>query len=117
MGWRRIYMVLCFLPFCMPGSLFSQNLGAKEKILIVYLSRTNNTKVVAEIIQRRTGGNLVSIEVVNPYPADYRATVEQVVKENERGFLPPLKTKIADITKYEWVFIGFPTWGMKRLRR
>lgn len=88
MGWRRIYMVLCFLPFCMPGSLFSRNLGAKEKILIVYLSRTNNTKVVAEIIQRRTGGNLVSIEVVNPYPADYRATVEQVVKENERGFLP-----------------------------
>jgi flavodoxin len=27
--------------------------------------------------------------------------------------LPPLKTKIDSIQKYDVVFIGFPTWGMK----
>jgi len=27
--------------------------------------------------------------------------------------LPPLKTKIDDIGKYDVVFIGFPTWGMQ----
>jgi len=36
-----------------------------------------------------------------------------VASENERGYLPPLKTKIDDIEKYDTVFIGFPTWGMK----
>jgi flavodoxin len=29
------------------------------------------------------------------------------------GFLPPLKTKIDNIGKYDLVFVGFPTWGMQ----
>src|SRR5690606_15252823 len=36
----------------------------------------------------------------------------QVAKENENGFLPSLKTKI-DISKYDTIFLGFPTWGMQ----
>jgi len=39
--------------------------------------------------------------------------VQQVVKENETGYLPPLKTKIDSIQNYDLVFVGFPTWGMK----
>lgn len=84
-----------------------------EKILIVYLSRTNNTKAVAEIIHQQVGGSLVALELIDPYPENYRATVEQVVKENETNFLPPLKTKIDSIQKYDMVFVGFPTWGMQ----
>lgn len=83
------------------------------KVLIVYLSRTNNTKAVAEMIQKKVGGKLVSLELEIPYPGNYMATVRQVVRENETGFLPPLKTKIDSIEKYDFVFIGFPTWGMK----
>lgn len=86
---------------------------ASGKILIVYLSRTNNTKAIAEIIHKQVGGTLVALELEKPYPENYRATVEQVVKENETGFLPPLKTKIADMQAYDVVFVGFPTWGMK----
>jgi len=84
-----------------------------EKILIVYLSRTNNTKAVAEIIHEKVGGNLVALELEKPYPIDYKAIVEQVAKENESGFLPPLKTKIDNIQQYDIVFVGFPTWGMQ----
>ena len=84
-----------------------------SKILIVYLSRTNNTKAIAEIIQEQVGGTLVALELKNPYPEDYKAIVDQVVKENESGFLPPLKTKIDSIQKYDVVFVGFPTWGMQ----
>lgn len=86
---------------------------ASKKILIVYLSRTNNTKAVAEIIQQNVGGTLVALELVTPYPADYHATVDQVVKENEAGYLPPLKTKIDSIGNYDVVFVGFPTWDMQ----
>jgi flavodoxin len=85
-----------------------------NKILIVYLSRTNNTKAIAEIIHKKVGGTLVALELEKPYPENYQQTVQQVVKENETGFLPPLKTKIDSIEKkYDMVFIGFPTWDMK----
>ncbi|WP_276504543.1 flavodoxin family protein [Terrimonas pollutisoli] len=83
------------------------------KILIVYLSRTNNTKAIAEIIHKNVGGTLVALELEKPYPGNYQATVQQIVKENETGYLPPLKTKIDSIEKYDVVFLGFPTWDMK----
>jgi flavodoxin len=83
------------------------------KILIVYLSRTNNTKAIAEIIHRNVGGKLVVLELEKPYPENYEATVQHIVNENETGYLPPLKTKIDSIQTYDVVFVGFPTWGMK----
>jgi flavodoxin len=84
-----------------------------EKTLIVYLTRTNNTKAIAEIIQKNVGGTLVALKLKTPYPEDYKAIVAQVVKENETGYLPPLKTQIEDIGKYDFIFVGFPTWDMK----
>ncbi|SMP14753.1 Flavodoxin [Flavobacterium hercynium] len=84
-----------------------------KNILIVYLSRTKNTKAVAEMIHKNTGGSLVEIELQNPYPADYKMIVSQVAKENEMDYLPPLKTKIENIEKFDIVFVGFPTWGMQ----
>jgi flavodoxin len=84
-----------------------------KNILIVYLSRTNNTKTIAEMIQANVGGTLVALELEKPYPENYQQIVQQVVKENESGYLPPLKTKIDSIEKYDVVFIGFPTWDMK----
>lgn len=84
-----------------------------HKTLTVYLSRTSNTKAVAGMIHQAVGGTLVALEVENPYPANYQATVRQVARENETGFLPPLRTKIANIEQYDVVFVGFPTWGMQ----
>jgi len=84
-----------------------------NKILIMYLSRTNNTKTVAEIIHKNVGGTLIALELEKPYPVNYQQTVQQVVQENETGYLPPLKTKIDSMVKYDVVFVGFPTWGMK----
>ncbi len=100
--------VLCFGSGCSTA----QSISTKQ-ILIVYLSRTNNTKTIAEIIQKNASGTLVALELEKPYPEDYKATVQQVVQENETGYLPPLKTKIDSIEKYDIVFIGFPTWDMK----
>ncbi len=83
------------------------------KILIVYLSRTNNTKAVAEMIHQKVGGKLVALELQTPYPENYQAIVQQVADENERGYLPPLKTRIDNLEQYDVVFVGFPTWGMQ----
>ncbi len=91
----------------------SPRLPAEKKVLIVYLSRTNNTKAIAEIIHEKVGSQLVALELKTPYPADYRTTVQRVVNENETGYLPPLKTKIEHMEQYDIVFLGFPTWGMQ----
>ena len=90
----------------------AQSIPAR-KILIVYLSRTSNTKTIAEIIERNLGGTIMALELQKPYPENYMATVQQVVRENETGYLPPLKTRIDSIQNYDVVFVGFPTWGMK----
>jgi flavodoxin len=90
-----------------------QPLSGEKKILIVYLSRTNNTKAIAEFIQQKVGGTMVALELETPYPADYNATVQQVARENETGYLPPLKTKNDRIEQYDFVCLGFPTWGMQ----
>jgi hypothetical protein len=58
------------------------------------------------------GGTLVSLELEKPYPENYQATVQQVVNENETGYLSPLKTKIDSIQNYDVVFVGFPTWEL-----
>lgn len=60
-----------------------------KKALIVYLSRTNNTKAIAHMIQQQVGGKLVALELANPYPENYQAIVAQVARENETGYLPP----------------------------
>lgn len=91
----------------------AQRVLTEKNTLIVYLSRTNNTKAIAEIIHQKIGGTLVALELETPYPADYRATVMQVVHEDETGYLPPLKTKIDRMERYDFVFPGFPTWAMQ----
>lgn len=102
-------IIVCFTLACAQA----QQPIANKKVLIVYLSRTNNTKAIAEIIHANVGGQLVALELEKPYPADYKTIVEQVANENERDYLPALKTKINGMEKYDTVFIGFPTWGMK----
>src|SRR5690348_10770039 len=95
------------------GNLYGKGLVSNENTLIVYLSRTRNTKAVAEMIQKEIGGNLVSLELLKPYPKDYNAIVDQVAKENETGYSPALKTELGSLDNYETIFIGFPTWGMQ----
>jgi flavodoxin len=109
----RVKGVLLFGLFLTSSNLFAQPAIDSNKVLIVYLTRTGNTEAVAKIIHKQVGGSLILLELEKPYPEDYEAHVKQVVVENESGYLPPLKTKVDNMQKYQYVFIGFPTWGMK----
>ena len=75
-----------------------------QPILIVYTSRTNNTRALARMLQKKTGGNMTAIELQDPYPENYQKIVAQVAEENEAGFLPPLQTKINNLDHYDTVF-------------
>lgn len=105
--------ILLIIGLCISSGCSNAQSMSSERILIVYLSRTNNTKAIAEIIQKNVGGTLIALELEKSYPENYKATVQQVVDENASGYLPPLKTKIDSIEKYDVVFVGFPTWDMQ----
>lgn len=111
---KSIFILLFFLSagHYSAAAIITEQQSQENKILIVYLSRTENTKAVAELIRDIVGGDLVALELETPYPEDYNATVQQVVDENTSGFLPPLKTQI-NTSEYHTIFLGFPTWGMQ----
>lgn len=111
---KRIFTTFLIISVALAtGCSKAQPAAGNKNILIVYLSRTGNTKAVAEMIHKNVGGKLVTLELQTPYPSDYKTTVDQVARENETGYLPPLKTTIDSIEKYDVVFVGFPTWGMQ----
>jgi flavodoxin len=111
---KQLLIAFPLLMMCMvTGCAKAQQKTNAKKVLIVYLSRTQNTKAIAEIIQQQVAGELTALELQSPYRGNYQAIVAQVAKENETGYLPPLKTKIDSIGQYDVIFIGFPTWGMQ----
>lgn len=66
-----ILSVLCFCSCSKAQETPSEKELLKDKkVLIVYLSRTKNTKTIAEIIQKNVGGDLVELELQNPYPSE-----------------------------------------------
>ncbi|EHN59372.1 flavodoxin [Oenococcus kitaharae] len=86
--------------------------GSNQKTLIVYYSRTGNTRAVAELIQNQVGGDLFQIETKVPRPKNYRAEVNQNEQEQSDNTLPVLKSKVPNFASYDRVFIGSPTWNM-----
>ena len=51
------------------------------KALVVYYSRSGNTRAVAEAIHAAVGGDIVELQSVTPYPEAYRATTEYGVTD------------------------------------
>ncbi len=111
--WLLVFTLIGFSPAFADAQAQGSTASDKEEILIVYLTRTENTKAVADIIHDAVGGDLIELKLETPYPKDYDAIVAQVDEENETGFLPPLKTEIENIEDYEMIFLGFPTWDMQ----
>jgi flavodoxin len=81
----------------------------KNEVLIAYYSWSGNTRKIANLIERETGGMLFEIEPVQPYPTNYWAVVEQAKEEIKAGFRPELKA-MPKISSYTVVFLGTPIW-------
>lgn len=82
--------------------------GAK-KVLVVYYSYSGNTRIIAEQIQKGTGGDIFEIQPAQSYPKDYQELTDQAKKKRE-NYKPALKTKVKNIEKYDVIFVGSPCW-------
>ncbi len=81
-----------------------------EHILIVYFSRSGNTRRIAELIHQKVGGTLYEIQVRVPYPDAYNAVVDQAKQEIQAGYKPALRSTLDDVEAYDTIFIGSPNW-------
>ena len=88
----------------------AEKAGQGKKVLVVYYSRSGNTREIANQVHTLVGGDIVELQTVNPYPTEYRATTEQAKQELQRGYRPPLKTKISNIGSYDVIIVGSPCW-------
>lgn len=84
----------------------------KGRVLIVCYSQSNtkSTLTMGRWIQQMTGGDLMEIEPVTPYPEGYAATVKQAYGEIKEKYKPALKPLDKTANDYDIVFLGTPVW-------
>lgn len=83
-----------------------------DRVLVVYFSRSGNTRHAAETFAKACGGaRLVEIKAAKPYAAEYNACCDEAKPECAAGTLRPIE-KIAglDVSAYDVVLIGTPNW-------
>lgn len=83
---------------------------ASHRIAVVFFSRTGNTRSVAESIQNFTGADIFEVETEEPYPEEYREATRVVKHEIDKGIRRPVKPLAIDLSKYDTVILGTPTW-------
>ena len=92
----------------------------KKKVLVVYFSATGTTRQVAKQIARLADADICEIVPVKPYSdADLdwnnqqsRSSVEMSNPEAR----PEIKAVSVDVSKYDYIFLGYPIWWDLALR-
>ena len=95
-----------------------------KKCLIAYFSRkglnyssggivdlkVGNTEVVANMIQKITGGVLFHIESDTAYPNEYQEATEVAKNELRAKARPKLTRQVENMGTYDVIFLGYPNW-------
>jgi flavodoxin len=98
--------------------------ATNKKCLIAYYSRkgqnyvsgrivdlkVGNTEVVANMIQKITGGDMFHIESVTAYPKDYTEATEVAKNELRAKARPKLTRQVENMGAYDVIFLGYPNW-------
>ncbi|MBG6244413.1 flavodoxin [Candidatus Symbiopectobacterium sp. 'North America'] len=71
---------------------------------------TGSTQYVAQLLQKRTQGDLYRIETTTPYPRQHDALLRAAEKEQETKARPSLKTPLPDLSRYDTIYVGYPIW-------
>ena len=69
-----------------------------------------NTARLAGWIQERTGGDLFSIRVKEPYSSDYDECLNRAAEEKASHARPELVGRVEHMEDYDMIFLGYPNW-------
>ena len=85
-----------------------------SKTLVAYFSATGTTKRVAERLARVAQADLFEIKPAVPYSSadlNWSDKASRTSKErSDASIRPALATKLANVSAYDTVYIGFPIW-------
>ena len=74
------------------------------------VSLPGNVGQMAAWIQDEIGGDLFSIQVNEPYSADYNQCLDRAAEEKAQNARPALKNRVKNFAEYDIIFIGYPNW-------
>ena len=120
---KQILLIIIGIMTFMGENIMAQT-KAGSNILIAYYSRRGNnyrngeivnlkvgkTEMVAGKILKLTGGDTFYIETVKLYPADYHETTQVAKRELNENARPAIRGKVADMQKYDVIYLGYPNW-------
>ena len=87
---------------------------SNKKVLVAYFSASGVTAKVADRLSKAIGADLFEIKPAQPYTSEdldwtnkkSRSSVEM----DDRNSRPQIANKVADMSKYDVIFVGFPIW-------
>ncbi|MBD5524321.1 MAG: flavodoxin [Lachnospiraceae bacterium] len=71
---------------------------------------SGNAQLLAEMAQEVTGGDMLFIETVEKYPAEYRGTTDQAKTEQNNDARPELSSHVENMAAYNTVILIYPNW-------
>ncbi|MDR0612135.1 MAG: aldo/keto reductase [Dysgonamonadaceae bacterium] len=84
------------------------------RFLVLYFSRSGNTRAVANEIKTQTDGTILEVTPTTAYPSDYNATLSRAQQEisaiDNNGSYPSINTAVENFNGYDIIFICTPLW-------
>ena len=109
----RLYQMTLLLAGLLMGLFGLQqpiSAASRSKTLIIYFSMSGNTKTAAEQIKQDTGADIVRLHRATPYPKGYDNYAQAADRERKNNIHPAIRHNIPDLSQYDTILIGFPTW-------
>lgn len=83
---------------------------AAGNVLVAYFTWSGNTADMASYISEQTGGDLLELQPLNPYPDDYSETGDVAKTERDENARPEIANLPESLDGYDTIFIGYPIW-------
>ncbi|MGM9867697.1 MAG: flavodoxin [Lepagella sp.] len=86
----------------------------KKKVLVVYFSATGTTKQVGKQIAKIADADICEITPVKEYSSadlDWTDNLSRSsIEMNNPKARPEIKAVMVDVSKYDYIFLGYPIW-------
>ena len=79
-------------------------------ILIAYFSWSGNTENAAQIIQEKTGADIIELNPVEPYSSNYNEVLDQAQEDMNNDARPELANHVENMEQYDTILLGYPIW-------
>ena len=79
-------------------------------ILIAYFSWSGNTENAAQIIQEKTGADIIELIPVEPYSSNYNEVLDQAQEDMNNDARPELANHVENMEQYDTILLGYPNW-------